>query len=117
VQFLESAKAPPEETPDHLIEAKTRELIDARLFSRLWNLSKAAERAATNLLLSNLRREKRNGRNAVPILPAGAPVASGRVREPHEKDLRLVSRTLQRQHQSTFGQPHALSAQPQHPTA
>ena len=58
VQFLEYAKASLEETQDHLIEAKTRELIDASLFSRLWNLSKAAERATTNLLLSKLRQEK-----------------------------------------------------------
>jgi four helix bundle protein len=54
-QFLEYAKASLEETQDHLIEAKDRALIDAKLFERLWNLAKAAERATTNLLLSKLR--------------------------------------------------------------
>jgi four helix bundle protein len=57
-QFLEYAKASLEETQDHLIEAQDRALIDAKLFSRLWNLAKAAERATTNLLLSKLRQAK-----------------------------------------------------------
>ena len=57
-QFLEYSKASLEETQDHLIEAKTRGLIDATLFSRLWTLAKAAERATTNLLLSKLRQAK-----------------------------------------------------------
>jgi four helix bundle protein len=57
-QFLEYAKASIEETQDHLLEAKDRALIGEKLFSRLWNLAKAAERATTNLLLSKLRQAK-----------------------------------------------------------
>ena len=70
-QFLEYAKGSIEETQDHLIEAKDRALIDGKLFSRLWNLAKAAERATTNLLLSKLRqakeeRKQRRGTGARP---------------------------------------------------
>jgi len=77
VQFLEYAKASREETQDHLIQAKTRALIDASLFSRLWNLAKPAERATTNLLLSKLRqvKEERTQRRA-----AAAPTGTRRVR-------------------------------------
>ena len=63
-QFLEYAKASLEETQDHLIEAKDRALIDPKLFTRLWNLAKAAERATTNLLLSKLRQAKEERKQA-----------------------------------------------------
>lgn len=61
-QFLGYAKGSLLETQDHLIDARDRRYVDARLFSRLWNLSKAAERATTNLLLSKLRQAREEGR-------------------------------------------------------
>ena len=85
VQFLEYAKASLEETQDHLIQAKTRALIDASLFSRLWNLARAAERATTNLLLSKLRqvKEERTQRRATAV-----PTGTRRVR-PGQKNRRM----------------------------
>ena len=68
-QFLEYAKASLEETQDHLLEAKDRALIAAELFSRLWNLAKAAERATTNLLLSKLRQAKEERKQAPQARP------------------------------------------------
>jgi four helix bundle protein len=64
--FLGYAKASLVETQNHLIDARDRRFIDAALFSRLWNLSKAAERATTNLLRSKLRQaqEERRRRRA-----------------------------------------------------
>jgi four helix bundle protein len=38
-----------EETQSSLIDGRDRAYLDARRFSRLWNLSKAAERATKNL--------------------------------------------------------------------
>jgi four helix bundle protein len=65
-QFLGYAKASLDETQDHLIDAKDRTYIDAQLFSRLWNLAKAAERTTTNLMPSKLRQggEERQRRRA-----------------------------------------------------
>ena len=65
-QFLGYAKASLVETQNHLIDARDRQFIDAALFSRLWNLSKAAERTTTNLLRSKLRQaqEERRRRRA-----------------------------------------------------
>ena len=76
-QFLEYAEASLEETQDHLLEAKDRALIDAKLFSRLWNLAKAAERATTNLLLSKLRQTREERKQ-----PRGG---SARTRPPRTK--------------------------------
>jgi four helix bundle protein len=74
--FLGYAKASLVETQNHLIDARDRRYIDARLFSRLWNLAKAAERATTNLLRSKLRQaqEERRRRRAIrrPARKAGA---------------------------------------------
>ena len=65
-QFLGYARASLVETQNHLIDTRDRRFIDAALFSRLWNLSKAAERATTNLLRSKLRQaqEERRRRRA-----------------------------------------------------
>jgi four helix bundle protein len=62
--FLGYAKASLVETQNHLIDARDRRYIEAALFSRLWNLAKAAERVTTNLWRSKLRqaREEREGR-------------------------------------------------------
>ena len=76
-QFVEYAEASLEETQDHLLEAKDRALIDAKLFSRLWNLAKAAERATTNLLLSKLRQAKEERK---PARRAGAHTRSHRAK-------------------------------------
>ena len=54
-QFLGIAKGSLQETENHLIDAYDRRYIDPTLFSRLWNLAKAAERATTNLLRAKLR--------------------------------------------------------------
>lgn len=54
-QFLGYAKASLVETQNHLVDARDRKYIDAKLFSRLLNLAEAAERATTNLLLAKLR--------------------------------------------------------------
>ena len=65
--FLGIAKASLVETQNHLIDARDRRYIEAALFSRLWNLAKAAERATTNLLRSKLRQadEERNRKRAI----------------------------------------------------
>jgi four helix bundle protein len=55
-RFLSIAKASLQETQNHLIDGQDRAYLDDRLFSRLWNLSRAAERATANLLRSALRR-------------------------------------------------------------
>lgn len=68
--FLEIAKASLAETQNHLIDARDRNHIERSLFSRLFNLAKAAERVTTKLLRSKLRqveeeeeRKRRGGRN------------------------------------------------------
>jgi four helix bundle protein len=69
--FLGVAKASLVETQNHLVDASDRRYIDRKLFSRLLNLAKAAERATTNLLRSKLRqaeeekRRRRAGRTRV----------------------------------------------------
>jgi|SoiMethySBSTD1v2_1073268.scaffolds.fasta_scaffold245999_2 four helix bundle protein len=65
-QFLEYATASLQETRVHLLDAKDRKYIDARLFSRLWNLAKSAERTTTHLLLSKRRQaaDERNQRRS-----------------------------------------------------
>jgi len=65
-RFLEFAKASLTETQNHLIDGKDRGYLDDRLFSRLWNLSKAAERLTTNLLRSKLVTPLGNGEDGVP---------------------------------------------------
>ena len=62
VQFLEYAIASLQETRNHLLDAKDRQYIDAKLFSRRWNLAKSAARTTTHLLLSKRRQaeEERN---------------------------------------------------------
>jgi four helix bundle protein len=57
-QFLGYAKASLNETQNHLIDGKNRRYLDPKLFSRLWNLAKAAERATTHLMLSKLRQAR-----------------------------------------------------------
>jgi four helix bundle protein len=54
-RFLSIAKASLQETQNHLIDGHDRRYLDDQLFSRLWNLSKAAERVTTNLLRSKQR--------------------------------------------------------------
>jgi four helix bundle protein len=49
-RFCEFALASLNETQDGLIDGRNREYLDQALFSRIWNLSKAAERATKNLM-------------------------------------------------------------------
>jgi four helix bundle protein len=63
-QFLTTAKASLQETQNHLIDGRDRGYLDDRLFSRLWNLAKAAERATTNLLRSKQRQAAAERRKA-----------------------------------------------------
>ena len=48
-KFLEYSLGSLLETEDGLIDAHDRAYIDAKLYSRLWNLAKATERATRNL--------------------------------------------------------------------
>ena len=54
-RFLEFAKASIAETRNHLIDAHARGYIADRLFSRLSNLARAAERTTTGLLRDRQR--------------------------------------------------------------
>ena len=49
-RFCEFAIGSLNETQDGLIDGRDRGYLEDRLFSRLWNLSKAAERATRNLM-------------------------------------------------------------------
>jgi four helix bundle protein len=69
-KFLEYALASLMETEDGLIDAHNRGYIAAKLYSRLWNLSKAAERAIRNLhrlkrrQADEVRNKRKRGRMA-----------------------------------------------------
>jgi four helix bundle protein len=62
--FLGIAKGSLEETQDHLLDAKDRNYIELRLFSRLWNLARAAERVTTNLLRAKQRQAEAERRTS-----------------------------------------------------
>jgi four helix bundle protein len=71
-RFLSIAKASLQETQNHLIDGQDRGYLDDRLFSRLWNLSRAAERATAHLLRSKLRQADAERRmSAVRRRPPG----------------------------------------------
>jgi four helix bundle protein len=58
-----------EETKNSLIDARDRAYLDERLFSRLWNLSRAAQRATKNLKFYLDSKAKKNHRASVPKNP------------------------------------------------
>jgi four helix bundle protein len=70
-RFLAIARASLQETQNHLIDGCDRVYLDQRLFERLWNLAKAAERATTHLMRSKQRQghAARRGRSTVQRSP------------------------------------------------
>ncbi len=71
-RFLEFARASMMETQNHLIDGRDRGYLDAKLYSRLSNLARAALNATTNLLRAKQRqadaesRKRRGHRDGRP---------------------------------------------------
>lgn len=80
-RFLEFALGSLVETRNSLIDGRDRGYLEAKLFSRLWNLSGAAERATKNLMLSKTRQVARSAKShalsaAASTVGKGVPARS-----------------------------------------
>jgi len=65
-RFLEIARASLDETRNHLIDGRDRGYLDNPLYSRLQNLTRAARKSTTNLMLSKKRDAERLKRRRPP---------------------------------------------------
>lgn len=74
-RFLEFACSSLRETQNHLIDARDRNYLDERLYSRLMNLSRAALRTTANLLRSKQNQARAEARRSRS--PRVAPNAIG----------------------------------------
>ena len=59
-RFLEYAVGSLDETKNSLMDGRDRKYLDAKLYSRLYNLACAARRATRNLLLAKRRQARRD---------------------------------------------------------
>ena len=60
-RFFEIARASLMETKNHLIDGRDRGYLSDKLYSRLMNLTRAAIKSTTNLMLSKQRDANRPG--------------------------------------------------------
>jgi four helix bundle protein len=65
-RFLEIARASLDETRNHLIDGRDRGYLADSLYSRLQNLTRAARKSTTNLMLSKKRDAERLKRRRRP---------------------------------------------------
>ena len=65
-RFLEIARASLDETRNHLIDGRDRGYLADPLYSRLQNLTRAARKSTTNLMLSRKRDAERLKRRRRP---------------------------------------------------
>jgi four helix bundle protein len=111
-RFLAFARSSLMETQVALLEGFDSNYIDEKLYKRLHNLSKAALRATTNLMLRK-QRDAAAARSAKPNAPsAKSPARSAKPEAPSAKP-----QPLSAQPSAQSAQPKALSAKPSAPSA